>query len=328
MEKNDTIDKTKRVEDIKEKIRQRVRDGGDPRMAQWQGTLESVVANFAEKAVPGDIVAAETPSPDEIALFDHLRAALDITPFVLVLFLPERLAARLKTTDPIRPLVSPDILSRKVLITAAASYDRILIAELAEVNPGIDILENGALLGSYNYGSSDECIRDIPNIVLLHFKQPRWERSDYIRYTENWFHRSVMAPSPGPPINPNNSYIHHPVLLDLPPVEAIFQLMRATLARLCEVPGTVIAMANAANLYAANTVEIQKDGLRDGDPNQTASLSRYLESRLLWLLNHLRRLDILSFNAFSDHEQGRFRELFTQTVTEIRDNILDKLRNA
>ncbi len=314
------------VNAIKSRIRRWVAEGADLRMARWQGALETLLITYNSRILPGDIAAATVPREAEAARFRLLHRTLDITPFVLVLFLPAAAAGRLRDVDPIRPApssaVAPDDAS-KVLVTSVTPGDRLLIAEISGHRPGIDILENGCLLGNYYYGDGEECIRDLSNIMALHFKPPAWNSGDYALYTENWFYRSAILRSNQVPVQSNNSYIHHPVLLGLNTIEAVFRLMRNVLLRLCAVTDTIIANANSANPYEDELSEITLNGLRDREPDQIASLNRYMETRLMGLLKLLKAYEIVNFKTFSEPDLRQvFRNLFIRTVGQGTDHVL------
>ncbi|MGE0085187.1 MAG: hypothetical protein AB7S75_12290 [Desulfococcaceae bacterium] len=305
-------------EQVKEKSRERIKAGRDRRTVIWHETLETMFIQIRDYLVPGEIIAVESMNPDETAKFNTLRTTLDLAPFVSAAFFPPAVAARLKPAGEAGTFERAADNSCKILVSRVNDYDRILTAEISASNPGIDILDDGILLGCYNYGTAEECISDLSKIIWIHLKhRGTWSQEDYIRYTESWFYRSAAGRTANLPINANLSYIHHPVLIGLSPVKAIFRLIKATLTRVCGDIDNTIRLANDANMYKSSTVEITREGLSRGDEQQQNSLRIYIDEKLLGLLKLLRGYDIINFKGFSDAEQREFKLTFARVVDEI-----------
>ncbi|MEZ4525977.1 MAG: hypothetical protein R2941_08680 [Desulfobacterales bacterium] len=308
---------------LKEKSRDRIRAGRDSRIVMWQETLEAMLMQIREYLIPGEIIAVESMNPDETATFSRLRTTLDLAPFVTAAFLPPAVANRLKPAGEAGTFDRAAENSCKILVSRVNDCDRILTAEISASNPGIDILDDGILLGCYNYSTSGECISDLSKIIWIHLKQQgSWTQEDYVHYTESWFFRSAAGRTAGLPVNVNHSYIHHPVLIGLSPVKAVFRLMKATLIRLCKDTDNVIQLANDANMYKNNTVEITGEGLARGDAQQENSLRIYVDEKLLGLLKLLKEYDIINFKGFSEAEQREFKITFARVVEEIWEMLL------
>ncbi len=308
---------------LKEKSRDRIRAGRDPRTVMWHETLETMLMLIRDSLIPGEIIAVESMNPDETATFSRLRTTLDLAPFVTAAFIPPAAANRLKPAGEAAAFERAAENSCKILVSRVNDCNRILTAEISASNPGIDILDDGILLGCYNYSTSGECISDLSKIIWIHLKhRGTWDQEDYIRYTESWFFRSAAGRTAGLPVNVNHSYIHHPVLIGLSPVKAVFRLMKATLIRVCGDMDNTIQLANDANIYKNNTVEITREGLAGGDPQQQNSLRIYIDEKLLGLLKLLKEYDIVNFKGFSDAEQREFKFTFARVAEEIWEMFL------
>jgi len=308
---------------LKEKSRARIKAGRDPRTVLWHETLEAMLIQIRDSLIPGEIIAVESMNADDTAKCRSLRTTLDLAPFVTAAFFSSAAAARHRPAGETGIFERAAADSCKILVSRVNDYDRILTAEISASNPGIDILDDGILLGCYNYGTSEECLNDLSKIIWIHLKhRGTWSQEDYIRYTESWFYRSAEGRTASLPVNANHSYIHHPVLIGLTPVKAVFRLMRETLIRLCRNLDTAIVQANDANLYKSNTVEITREGLTHGDEQQLNSLRIYIDEKLLGLLKLLRGYDIVNFKGFSDADQREFKITFTLVVDEIWQMLL------
>ncbi len=308
---------------LKEKSRERIKAGRDPRTVLWHETLEFMFIQIRDSLVPGEIIAVESMNAADSAKFETFRITLDLAPFVTAAFLPSAVAARLKPAGEAGSFERAADSSCKILVSRVNDYDRILTAEISASNPGIDILDDGILLGCYNYGTAEECISDLSKIIWIHLKhRGTWSQEDYIHYTESWFYRSASGRVSDLPVSANHSYIHHPVLLGLTPVKAVFRLMKATMIRICGNTDNAIRLANDANMYKISTVEITREGLARGDEQQQNSLRIYIDEKLLGLLKLLREYDIVNFKGFSDAEQREFKLTFARVVDEIWQMLL------
>ncbi|WP_124330712.1 hypothetical protein [Desulfonema ishimotonii] len=320
-------EKQKRLEKVREKVRARIDEGRDPRIAHWQGALESLLVTVHDHLVAGEVITVESLKPDDIRQFRNLQITLDFSPFVNAVFLPPHLAEKFNPPEVAEDMgrSSEKSPSTKVVVSRLNDYNRILTAELSPAKPGIDIFDSGSLLGSYNYNTPEECISDLSKIIWIHLRDREvWQQADYINYTEGWFYRSACHNIPDLPINVNYSYIHHPVLIRLNTVAAIFKLMKATLLGMYADPDRIIAAANDARLSGAAT-EISREGLVRGDAEQKKALDLWLEDRLLSLLKLLQGYDIVNFNAFSESEQREFKTMFTRTMTDVLNKITEKI---
>lgn len=319
------------INQIQELTRKRIKEGRDSRIAKWQGTLESLLIKRGGRLAPGEVRTVGSLSPEEVDRFQKLQIVLDLPPFVKAAFLPAKIASQV--TPPSAPqIVSGGVeksQSNKMLVARADKRVRILIAEISPQGPGIDILEDANLLASYNYNTAEECVSDISKIIWIHFRNPRgWQEAEYIQYTEGWFYRSALYRTLDLPVTENYSYIHHPILLGLDRVDAVFRLMESTLTRLCEDRDETIANANAANRNREGAVEITRAGLAKEEAGAKDGLRNYLEDRLLELLKLLRGYEFINFRGFSGEEQRRCKIAFSRTVRVVLDGILADMTAA
>ncbi len=324
----DAQKKIKRIQDI---TRQRIKMGRDSRIAKWQGTLESLLVRRGGSLVPGEVRTAGSLSPEEVARFQKLQIVLDLPPFVTAAFLPSKIAGQV--VPPSAPhIVSGGVeknRSNKVIVARSDKLVRILVAEISPQGPGIDILEDANLLASYNYNTAEECVSDISKIIWIHFRNPQgWREAEYIQYTEGWFYRSALYRTLDLPVTENYSYIHHPILLGLDRVDAVFRLMQSTLSRLCEDRDETIANANAANRNRDGAVEISREGLAKEESKARDELRNYLEDRMLELLKLLRGYEFINFRGFSEEEQRRCKIAFSRAVRVVLDGILADMTAA
>ncbi len=307
-----------RVEQVSERIKQWIQEGAVLETAQWQGALESMLAAMELFLIPGAVITAEGLSDAEAELFHKLFIGLDLSPFVVALYLPPALSENLKAKDPMDR--KADHGSHRLIVRNQTDPDRVLTAELAAEAPnGADIYEDGKRLGSYDYPSQEECIAQLSKLIWVHLKPPRlWSSQDQIEYTENWFFRAAVGAITDLPVNTRYSYLHDPQRLGLTRTEAVFKLMTATLSRLFEDPDQTVAAANAANAYEPDPLApIEPGGLRQDDPAQKKALCHFLANQLGALLRLLHGYGIVDFKAMDPKEEQSFYQQFDQTVARV-----------
>lgn len=310
-----------------QKTTARIQAGCDPAVAHWQNALESTVAALEPDLVPGQLNTTDDLEPDEIDRFRRLHATLDLAPYITALFLPRRISGRIVPPPAIKSIqrVPEAGASSKILVSRHRDYRRLLVAETGPppVRPGIDIFQDGHLLGSFDYETPEDCTGALSKAIWVHLRsRAKWSREDYINYTEGWFARSAASRIVDLPVNPNHSYIHHPVLLNIDPVAAIFKLLRATLERLFQDVHQAAAAANAAQ---APSVGITPEGIRQGFPGQVEALHAFIVDQTLTLLKLLKGYDIVDFNGFTAREDAAFTDGFEKTVLKTIERLTGQL---
>lgn len=157
------------MERIPEKIKQWIEDKKDPRSAHWQGGLEEILNVFLPHMEPGKLIPVQPLEEDDFPVFMAALAAVDLSPNLHAASLPPAIAGS------ITPPESADELQRidngkpsyKILIARPGKDLRFLCAEISEFakNPGADIFQSGALIGTYNYDTSQACIADLTKVI-------------------------------------------------------------------------------------------------------------------------------------------------------------------
>ena len=247
----------------------------------------------------------QTLDKREYALFEELYAALDLCPGIQAAFIPSTLGGVLSPPAAVDSLrrVHRDNTSVMLLCRRPGSQPRILCAEISSEawKPGVDLFEEGALLGNYEFDSSADCIRELSKLTRTHlWRKEKWTAANYADYTLNWFNRVVATGRTDAPVQPDFSYIHSPVLMNFSDVAAIFEL-----------------------IYAVAAGQFQEIDLREkvkpalaADDDET-SRHRLIEGRILGMLNLLRDSQAVDFSTLSARENEQFKDAFTGTVQKL-----------
>ncbi len=315
---------------IEEKTAARIQAGSDPAIAGWQGAIESVLSTMETYLVAGQIITIDTLTKKDAAFFQKLHTVLDLAPYIVAVFLPGDTANRTCPPTAAESIqrVPEDGVSRKVLVSRYNDFRRVMVVELGKspVRAGIDIFQDGNLLGSYDYETPEEVTDALSKVIWVHLKSKvKWSTADTVMYTENWFLRSAAGKIIDLPVNQDHSYIHHPVLLNISEVAAIFKLMRATLARLLNDFDQVvkaIGFAVGFETPSAGQVTITRAGIAQGNADQTAVLHDFIVNQLLELLKLLRGYDIIKFEKFSEKDNTAFKDGFEKTVAETYQRLI------
>jgi len=290
--------------------------GRNPGVAHWHGALEATMASLEPHLQPGHLVPVQALDKTSYPVFAELYALLDLSPDVQAAFLPMAMGGVLKPPAALDALhrVHPDNTSTLLLCRRPGRLPRILCAELSKEawKPGVDLFEEGSLLGNYEYDNSADCIRDLAKLIRTHlWRKEKWSSDHYQAYTLNWFTRLVDTGRLDAPAQADHSYVHTPVLVNLDRVAAIFKLVYTVAAR--QLQETEPGPAE------------QGDPAAVPEPGTAENRRHFVEGRLLSLLNHLRDSQAVDFSTFTSKENEQFKDAFAATVTRL-DPLLDGSR--
>jgi hypothetical protein len=307
------------MERIPDKIKQWIEEKKDPRSAHWQGGLEEVLNVFLPHMEPGKLMTVHPLDDDDVPVFTAALEAVDLSPNLHAAFLPPSIAGS------ITPPESADELQRidkgkpsyKILIARPGKDLRILCAEISEhaKNPGVDIFQSGALIGTYNYDTSQACIADLTKVIRAHvWEKGPWHRDDYKRYTINWFEKTMNLEKGSVLVREEFSFLHSPTLIKSNRVDAVFTLIYEILLKRFSDPDDPIRDA----VSPIQNIENKDDRVDQSD--------KLAERVILELLNLMREFEIVNFGKFSNTENEQFKKEFSRTVHQIKkelDQILD-----
>lgn len=304
-----------REKEMTARIEKWIAAGRNPGIAHWHGALEATMDSFKPHLRPGCLIPVHTLDKREYALFEELYTVLDLCPDIQAAFIPPALGSVLLPPAAVDSLrrVHRDNTSVILLCRRPGSQSRILCAQLSPEawKPGVDLFQEGALLGNYEFDSSADCVQGLSKLIRLHlWRKEKWTADNYLDYTTNWFNRVVDTGRPDAPVQPDFSYIHNPVLMNLGNVDAIFQLIY----------GMATRQFQGIDSRAQDNLDLAADA-------DEAGRHRFLEGRILGLLNLLRDSQAVDFNAFTARENEQFKDAFTGTVQRL-DRFLTSLKRG
>ncbi len=315
-----------------EKASVRKQSGCDPLSADWQAILE-IALNLAHDHLhrnPGRLLPLQVGHDDEWEFYLDLLAKLDLPPDTFaVLSTPSFSENLLDALDDQDFEVDGDCElpwekdSYLVIISDCTDHVRIMQVSLptASASASIDVYEDGKHLANYTYNTIEECIDSLAKVPWVFFSPARdWTEKQVIRYTENWFIKGVDTEHlEGMAIHEDHSYVHHPELLKLTALEAVFRLLEATIPAALENLETTIGTTNELNqeLELGETV-VTMPGILGDDPEQCRALADRIA---IEIDQHLEALEQTEGIPFPDRNDPQYVPAFGETTRRIYETI-------
>jgi hypothetical protein len=302
------------MDPIAKKVKQWIDEKKDPRSAHWQGGLEAVLNVFSPYMEPGKLTPVQPLEKDDVSVFEAALEVVDLSPNLTAAFLPPSIAGS------ITPPESADELQRidkgkpsyKILIARPGKDPRILCAEISghAKNPGIDVFQSGALLGSYNYDSQQDCLTYLTQAIRAHiWERGKWSQDEYKRYTMNWFEKILDLGKGTVRVDEDFSFFHSPTLIKSDRIDALFTLISEILIKRIDDPDGPFKDT------ISSIRDITDKDLRVDRSNELA------ERAILEFLNVMKELEVVKFEEFSNPENERFKKEFSITIQQIAHRI-------
>jgi hypothetical protein len=298
------------MERIPNKIKQWIEEKKDPRSAHWQGGLEEILNVFSPHTETGKLIPVQPLEEDDVPVFMAALEAVDLSPTLHAVFLPPSIAGSVTPPESADELqrIDKEKQSYKILIARPGKDLRILCAEISEhaKNPGVDIFQSGALIGTYNYDTSQACMADLSKVIRAHiWEKGTWRRDDYKKYTINWFEKIMDLGKKTVCVQEDFSFLHSPTLIKSNRVDAVFTLIFEIMFKRFSDPDDQYKDAVAAIQNITNKED------------RVAQSNKLAERAILELLSLMRELEIVNFGEFSNTENERFKKEFSRTSHKI-----------
>ena len=302
------------MDQIQKKVKQWIDSGKDPRSAHWQAGLEAMLDLFMPYLVPGKLVPVHELEDGDISVYTPILETADLSPNLYAAFLPPSIAGKITPPATADELLRIDqnMPSYKILILRKGEEDRILCAEISPKakKPGADIFQSGALLGSYDYPSYEECVTGLTQTIRAHLWQKgKWSSDEYRRYTESWFEKLMDIRTKNVQVEHNFSYLHSSTIIKGTKVDALFTLIYEYLKK---------GLKDSEGNYIHTVTAIQNIADAEDRRNQTVEL---VERGMLECLNVLRDCEVVDFSAFTETQNEQFKNDFSGTMDKIINDI-------
>ena len=302
------------MDQISKKVKQWIDEKKDPRSAHWQGGLEAILNVFSPYMEPGKLIPVQPLEKDDFPVFKAALEAVDLSPNLTAAFLPPSIAGSVTPPESAVELqrIEKGKPSYKILIARPGKDMRILCAEISEhaKKPGIDIFQSGALLGTYNYDTHQDCLTYLPQAIRAHiWGKGKWSQDEYKRYTINWFEKILDLDKSTVHVEKDFSFFHSPTLIKSDRIDALFTLIFEILVKRVGDPDDQFkdAISSIRNIKDKDVRVVQSNELA--------------ERTILELLNLMKELEIVKFGEFSNTENERFKKEFSRTIQQLTDRI-------
>ncbi len=296
------------MKDISSMAKQWIDQEKDPRSAHWQAGLEAIMELFIPDMEKGRLIPVRGMTREETPLFESALKLMDLSPSVFAAFLSSSVANALVPPDTAPELVRIEkpYSSCKIIILNPGEENRILCAEISPSahTPGIDIFQSGALLGTYNYENTEDCMEGLKKAAKAHvWKKETWQPSEYLTYTLNWFDRVRHLNSADVNVDKNVSFFHTPTRIKMSRVDGLFHLIYHVLEKEYAAP----------EFFSANQELVQR--IKEKDNNACRMVA---QTHILDLLNLIKALELMDFAKFDNSENKAFQKEFDRTREKLR----------
>jgi hypothetical protein len=246
----------RKTEAIFKKAEEREKAGRDHFETGWQATLELMLLMAERELVenPGQLLPMQISGDDESDFYLDVMEILDLPPDTGAVLITPSAFKEMKL--PMQPDFEDSELAPwnrnaySVIISDVRDHSVILQASLPGIEfAGIDIFEDGKHFADYMYNTVKECLDELSKVTWTYFSpKSEWSKDQIIQYTENWYGKSVYGvEGPDEKFHAEHSYIHHPDLIGLNPLNAVFKLIQVTVPKEYETLERAIETTNEIN---------------------------------------------------------------------------------
>jgi hypothetical protein len=302
--------------------------GSDDFGVDWQACLELLLLMMEKPFLdnPGQLLPVQIDGDEEWDFYVQTEIKLDLPPDVCAVLvtpsafkeMPLPFAQGVHQEDH----RTPEKNNCSVLISSCQKQGKVIQVSLPGINSvGVDVFEEGKHTVDYTYKTTEECLDDLNRITWMFFgPKDRWAEHQVIQYTENWYAKSRHTYAiEDVPFHTEYSYLHHPELIRLSPLDAIFKLIAATIPKEYGTFEKAIELANDLNEEVGLPV-ITVEGILNDDKTQAQAL---LSRIVVEIDMNLDVLDFVDGIDFPDRSIGNlaYNRAFDDVARQIYQKI-------
>jgi len=317
------------AEEIFSKADDREKVGRDPFEAAWHATLEIMILMVGSHIIerPGQLLAMKIENQEEWEFYLDIKAKLDLPPETCaVLVTPSAFKDIPPFIDLELDVFGPKAWERNaysLIISDLKDHVRIMQASLPGIeHAGIDVFDDGSHLADYSYNTIAECINELTKTTWIHFNpEGKWTDELIIRYTENWFAKSLEIDLQNTEIHEKFSYLHHPELLTLTPFEAVFRATGEIIPKGIENIQELVNITNDLNRdFQLDKPVITTEGILQDKKSNCRILLEQIHVEIDMFLEGLE--DIKGVNFPLQNRTGlEYQKLFNETALKIYEAV-------
>jgi hypothetical protein len=267
---------------IFKKAEDREKAGGDQFETGWQATLKLMLLMMQDQILenPGKLLPMQISGDDEWDFYLDVMENLDLPPDTGAVLITPSAFKEMKLPEfsefEDNPIAPGTRNAYSVIISDIQDNTVILQASLPGLEfAGIDIFEDGKHFADYTYNTVEECLDELSNVTWTYFRpKGDWSKDQVIQYTENWYGKSVYGvEGPDVKFHTEYSYVHHPELIGLNPLNAVFKLIQVTVPKKYDTLDKAIDITNdlSRDMDLGEPV-VTKAGIMEDDQAQCQAL--------------------------------------------------------
>ena len=183
---------------------------------------------------------------------------------------------------------------------------------------GMDVFEDGNHLADYSYNTIGECVDELTKITWIHFNpEGKWTDKLINHYTENWYAKCLEMDMESSKVHENFSYVHHPELLNLTPLESVFRVIGEVIPKEYENIQEMIKTTNDMNLdFGFDKPGITKEGIMQDKVPECRVLLDRIELDMDMALDGLQHYKGVKFSQ-NDRKAPEYEQFFDETEMKI-----------
>jgi hypothetical protein len=326
--------RTKSIENsaraIFKKAEDREKEGRDHFEAGWQATLELLLLMMKQHLVenPGQLLPMQISEDDEWDFYLDVMEKLDLPPNTGAVLVTPSAFKEMKLSEfsefDDSEMAPWNRNAYSLILSDLRDHVVILQASLPGIEfAGIDIFEDGKHLADYMYNTVEECLDELSNVTWTYFRpKGGWSKQQIIQYTENWHCKSVYGvEGPDVKFHSEYSYVHHPELIDLTPLNAVFNLIAATIPKEYDTLERTIEITNDVNRdMDLGEPVVTKEGILEDDQAQCQALLNRVTVEIdmkLDMLSYIKDVVVPGRNI----QNPNYNQVFDETVKRIYEVI-------
>ena len=311
---------------IFDKAEAREKAGRDSFEAGWQAALETMLLLMEKHLLerPGRLLPIQIDGQEEWDFYVDVQEKLDLPPDACAVLITPSAFKDMPLPEPagLKRIGTPrwERNAYSIIISCCQDHTVIMQVSLPGLESvGIDVHEDGKHFADYTYYTIEECLDDLTNVTWTYFEPTGdWTEQQITRYTENWLAKTKDTFSwEDLKIHTEYSYVHHPELLNLSPLEAIFKVVKATIPEEYDSLEKAMEIANDLNRdFELGNPVITKEGIvQDNEPECEALLGQIKDEvdQCLDMLESIKRVQFPQ-RIVKDPEYG---PIFDKTAREV-----------
>ena len=201
---------------IFKKAEEREKAGCDSFEAGWQAALEIMLLMMKKHLLenPGQLLPMQISGEEEWEFYLDVQERLDLPPNVCAILITPSAFKDMPLQDlsGIESIGSSpwERNAYSIILSDCRDHTVIMQVSLPGLETiGIDVFEDGRHFADYRYNTIEACLNDLAKFIWIHFNpEGEWTEELIIRYTENWFAKTLETDLENAVVHEENSYVH------------------------------------------------------------------------------------------------------------------------